>query len=82
MLNMCMSKSIESKYEHRKPYRGAKAVDKQCRNHGECEYCKCNRLYKYKKQEVSAADRADSSAHFFLAFLCQLCYNEPTLNKG
>jgi len=56
---MGMSKSIESKKEHRKPYTGAKAVDKQCRNHGECEYCKCNRLYKYKKQEMSADDRAE-----------------------
>ena len=56
---MSMDKAIESKKEHRKPYTGAKAVDKQCRNHGECEYCKCNSPYKYKKQEMSADDRAE-----------------------
>lgn len=56
---MSMDKAIESHKEHRKPYRGAKAVDKTCRNHGTCEHCKCNRLYKYKKQEMSANDRAE-----------------------
>ena len=56
---MGMGKAIESKKGHRKPYRGAKAVDKQCRNHGECEYCKSSRLYKNKKQEMSANDRAE-----------------------
>jgi len=37
--------------EHRKPYRGAKAVDPACRNHGSCLYCESNRLHKIKKQE-------------------------------
>ena len=48
-----MDKAIESHKEHRKPYRGAKAVDKTCRNHGTCEHCKS------KKQEMSADDRAE-----------------------
>ena len=56
---MGMSKSIESKKEHRKPYRGVKAVDKTCRNHGTCEHCKSSRIYKVKKQEMSADDRAE-----------------------
>ena len=60
---------LEAKYEHgqgnrepqgtQEPYRGAKAVDKTCRNHGTCEHCKSNRLYKNKKQEMSANDRAE-----------------------
>ena len=56
---MSMDKAIESHKEHRKPYRGVKAVDKTCRNHGTCEHCKFNRLYKVKKQEMSADDRAE-----------------------
>ena len=31
---MSLDKAIEHGKEHRKPYRGAKAVDKTCRNHG------------------------------------------------
>lgn len=36
--------------EHRKQYRGAKAVDSTCRNHGSCEYCKSNRTFKNRKR--------------------------------
>ena len=35
--------------ENRKVYRGSKAVDKTCRCHGTCPYCKANRLYSIKK---------------------------------
>lgn len=31
------------------PY--CKAVDKTCRNHGSCPWCKGNRLFKFKKDE-------------------------------
>lgn len=47
---MSLDKAIEHGKEHRKPYRKSKAVDRSCRNHGTCEYCKCNRLHKYKKR--------------------------------
>lgn len=47
---MSMDKSIEHGKEHRKPYRGAKAVDKTCRNHGGCSYCEAGRLHKYQRQ--------------------------------
>ena len=33
---MSMDKAIEYGKEKRKPYRGAKAVDSTCRNHGSC----------------------------------------------
>ena len=33
---MSLDKAIKHGKEHRKPYRGAKAVDKSCRNHGSC----------------------------------------------
>lgn len=47
---MSLDKAIKYGKEKRKPYRKAKAVDKQCRNHGNCEWCKSNRTYKNKKR--------------------------------
>ena len=46
-----LDKAIRSGKEHRKPYRGAKAIDCTCRNHGSCPYCMGNRLYNRKKIE-------------------------------
>ena len=46
---MSLDKSIESGKEHRKPYRGAKAICKSCRNHGGCPCCESNRKHKYIK---------------------------------
>lgn len=34
---MSLDKAIEHGKEHRKEYRGSKAIDKTCRNHGGCE---------------------------------------------
>lgn len=34
----------------RKPYRGSRAFDKTCRNHGMCAYCTANRLYSNQKR--------------------------------
>ena len=49
---MSLNKAIEHKKEKRKPYRCAKAKDKRCRNHGSCEWCKENRLHKFKKSTI------------------------------
>ncbi len=46
---MSLDKAIKHGKEKRKPYRGAKAVDATCRNHGGCPWCKGNRLHKHKK---------------------------------
>lgn len=35
--------------DHRKQYRKSKRFDRSCRNHGNCVWCKNNRL-KYKKE--------------------------------
>lgn len=43
--------------EHRKPYRGSKAIDKTCRNHGSCPYCKANRLHSTNKRKQAADDK-------------------------
>ena len=47
---MGMEKAIASGKEHRKEYRGAKAIDKSCRNGGSCEWCRRNRMYKNLKK--------------------------------
>lgn len=51
---MSMDKAIKHGKEHRKPYRGAKAIDHTCRNHGGCGWCKENRTHKYDKQKLRA----------------------------
>lgn len=59
---MSLNKAIEHKKEKRKPYRGAKAVDEHCRNHGgqkkswQCCWCLGNRISKYKEQERLAKE--------------------------
>lgn len=47
---MPLDKAIEHNKEHRKPYKGAKATDRTCRNHGTCKHCENNRLYKNIKR--------------------------------
>lgn len=54
---MSLDKAIKYGKEKRKPYRGAKAVDKTCRNHGDCPWCKEGRLHKSKKQEKEFKDK-------------------------
>lgn len=46
---MGLDKAIKHGKEKRKPYRGSKAIDCTCRNHGSCEWCRGNRLHKFKK---------------------------------
>ena len=52
-----MNKAIEHGKEHRKPYRGAKAIDRACRNHGGCPWCEENRKYKYIKKIIACNTR-------------------------
>ena len=46
---MTLDKAIEHGKEHRKPYRGGKAIDKTCRNHGGCPACLSNRMWRVNK---------------------------------
>lgn len=41
---MSLDKAIQHGKEHRKAYRGAKAVDRTCRNHGSDEWERSNRM--------------------------------------
>ena len=47
---MSLDKAIKHGKEKRQPYRKAKAVDKSCRNHGACDWCRGNRTYKNNKR--------------------------------
>ncbi len=51
---MSLDKAIAHGKEHRRPYKGAKAVDSTCRNHGDCGRCRRNRTYKNDKREEKA----------------------------
>lgn len=46
---MTLDKAIEHHKEKRQQYRGAKAVDKTCRNHGSDDWATNNRLYRSNK---------------------------------
>ena len=54
-----LDKAIESGKEHRRSYRGAKAVDSTCRNHGSCAWCYGNRTHKNNKRELAAEQERD-----------------------
>ena len=54
---MSLNKAIASGKEKRKPYRGSKAFDHTCRNHGTCGWCMMNRLHKNIQREVVAKEK-------------------------
>lgn len=45
---MSLDKAIEHGKEKRHPYRGSKAIDATCRNHGSCKWCERNRTHKMR----------------------------------
>ena len=49
---MSLDKAIKYGKEKRKQYRGGKACDPMCRNHGGCTWCRDGRLHKHKKREL------------------------------
>jgi len=54
---MSLEKAIWHGKEKRKLYRGGKAVDSTCRNHGSCGWCEGNRKHGSRKREQAAEDR-------------------------
>lgn len=52
-----LNKAIYYGKEHRKPYRGMKAFDRSCRNHGDCYYALKNRIYNSRKALIAATDK-------------------------
>ena len=58
---MSLDKAIKHGKEKRKQYTGARAVDPSCRNHGNCDWCKENRLHASKvQQEIDEYEKGDS----------------------
>lgn len=53
---MSLDKAIQHGKEKRKPYRGSKAIDSSCRNHGDCPGCANARKAKKKRQEPIVDD--------------------------
>ena len=51
---MSLDKAVQHGKEYRKPYTGGKAIDRICRNHGSCDYCRENRLHASKVQQEIA----------------------------
>lgn len=57
---MSLDKAIKHGKEKRKAYKGGKAVDRHCENHGgrrhqwECLYCLNNRTYKEKQKNKNS----------------------------
>ena len=48
---MGLEKGIKYGKENRIPYRGAKAVDKTCRNHGSDDWEKANRMFRANREK-------------------------------
>lgn len=56
---MSLDKAIKYGKEKRKPYRGAKAIDPWCRNHGNCRWCEKGRLHKNEKRDKSVLEQTE-----------------------
>ncbi|MHA1558872.1 MAG: hypothetical protein ACTSXG_03605 [Alphaproteobacteria bacterium] len=54
---MSLDKAIKHGKEKRKPYKGSKAFDQTCRNHGSCGWCRLNRLHTNKKRKEIANEK-------------------------
>lgn len=56
---MGQDKAIEHGKEKRKQYHGSKAIDRSCRNHGSCPWCKENRLHKFRDKKPMMEETDD-----------------------
>lgn len=56
---MSLDLAIQSGKEKRRPYRGGKAVDCSCRNHGSCPWCRDNRTFFDRKARIRLEDQED-----------------------
>ena len=56
---MSLDKAIEHGKEKRKPYRGSKAIDATCRNHGGWLWCEENRKFKFRDKHPDSADEIE-----------------------
>lgn len=54
---MSLYKAIQHEKEKRRPYTGAKAIDRTCRNHGGCGWCRGNRTYQIRREIEKAKQK-------------------------
>jgi len=47
----------KNRKDKRRPYRGAKACDRSCRNHGTCAWCKENRTVATTRGKMAAEEQ-------------------------
>ncbi len=66
---MSLDKAIQHGKEHRKPYRGAKAIDPWCRNHGGDDWSKSD----YTIQRQRAEQAADAKLNEDNTYGCDKC---------
>lgn len=62
---MSLEKAIKYGKEHRRPYRGSKAFDCSCRNHGSCSYCESNRTIFDKRARARTEGQEDEYFGFW-----------------
>jgi hypothetical protein len=47
----------------RKNLTGAKEFSPSCRNHGDCEYCRSNRLHKHKRSKAKGTNKEQDNGY-------------------
>lgn len=57
---MSLNKAVLHGKEHRKPYIGAKAIDKTTRNHGSDPVAQHNRQFSTEKRKMACTDTVDT----------------------
>ena len=60
---MTLDKAIIYRKERRRPYRRSRRVDRSCRNHGTCSWCRGNRLYTRRRGEAAARREIEEYLH-------------------
>ena len=76
---MSLDKAIEYGKEYREQYRGSKAIDKTCRNHGGCDWCNGNRQHKNRKREQAMKDREEENNEEVGKSMTNLLYKKGEL---
>ncbi len=72
------------------PYRGSKVFDRSCRNHGSCNWCECQRLFKRRQVEEEADEQLKEYydvnlyhySHDEYNDTCFICYDEDSFKMN
>ena len=75
-MSMSLDKAIEHGKEKRKPYRGSKAFDPSCRNHGGCPWCEENRKHKFRDKYSRGEEQMIQWIFADIDTIID-CYSEP-----